>query len=75
MRDHINRGAGLALVFLLALVHVPAVQAADPLPSWTKGPAKEAIVGFVAKVTKKGGPDYVPPSERIAVFDNDGTLW
>jgi phosphoglycolate phosphatase-like HAD superfamily hydrolase len=75
MRHHRNWRAGLALVFLLAWVPVAAVQAADPLPSWNQGPSKEALVGFVAKVTKKGGPDYVPPSERIAVFDNDGTLW
>lgn len=47
----------------------------DPLPSWNAGPAKTAILGFVAKVTKKGGPDFVPPAGRIAVFDNDGTLW
>jgi phosphoserine phosphatase len=46
-----------------------------PLPSWTDGPAKSAIVAFVARVTKEGGKDYVPPAERIATFDNDGTLW
>jgi len=45
------------------------------LPSWNDGAAKSAILDFVAHVTKDGGPDYVPPSERIAVFDNDGTLW
>ena len=48
---------------------------ADPLPSWNEGPAKQAIVDFVAKVTKQGGPDFVPVPERIAIFDNDGTLW
>jgi phosphoserine phosphatase len=48
---------------------------ADPLPSWNAGPAREAVVAFVERVTKPGGPDFVPPSERIAVFDNDGTLW
>jgi len=46
-----------------------------PLPSWNDGPAKQAIVAFVAKVTRDGGAGYVPPAERIAVFDNDGTLW
>jgi phosphoserine phosphatase len=46
-----------------------------PLPSWTDGPATSAIVDFVARVTKEGGKDYVPPAERIAAFDNDGTLW
>ena len=50
-------------------------RAADPLPSWNDGPAKKSIVAFVEKVTKAGSPDFVPASERIAVFDNDGTLW
>jgi phosphoglycolate phosphatase-like HAD superfamily hydrolase len=48
---------------------------AGPLPSWNDGAAKKSVVEFVAKVTKEGGPDFVPPAERIAVFDNDGTLW
>jgi phosphoglycolate phosphatase-like HAD superfamily hydrolase len=47
----------------------------DPLPSWNDGPAKTAIVEFVAAVTDKNGKDYVKPTERIATFDNDGTLW
>jgi phosphoglycolate phosphatase-like HAD superfamily hydrolase len=47
----------------------------DPLASWNDGPAKQAIVGFVAAVAREGGPDYVPPAQRIATFDNDGTLW
>jgi phosphoglycolate phosphatase-like HAD superfamily hydrolase len=47
----------------------------DPLPSWNDGPSKSAISSFVAKVTKEGSPDFVKPAERIAVFDNDGTLW
>jgi hypothetical protein len=46
-----------------------------PLPSWSQGPAKRAIVELVARITKKGGPEFVPPAERIAAFDNDGTLW
>jgi phosphoserine phosphatase len=46
-----------------------------PLPSWNDGPARSAIVDLVARVTKEGGKDYVPPAERIATFDNDGTLW
>jgi phosphoserine phosphatase len=45
------------------------------LPSWNDGPARKAILSFVARVTKVGGPDFVAPAERIAVFDNDGTLW
>jgi len=48
---------------------------ADPLRSWNDGPTKRAIVEFVARVTRQGGPDFVPPAERIATFDNDGTLW
>jgi phosphoglycolate phosphatase-like HAD superfamily hydrolase len=47
----------------------------DPLPSWHEGPARKAIVNFVTRVTRKGGADFVPAPERIAVFDNDGTLW
>ncbi len=62
---------GLALVFLLAM----KVQAADPLPSWNAGETKQAIMQYVAEVTQQGGPHYVPPGERIATFDNDGTLW
>jgi len=52
-----------------------AAVAADPLPSWNDGPAKDAIVAFVKDVTSKRSDNYVPPAERIAVFDNDGTLW
>lgn len=47
----------------------------DPLPSWNDGPAKQSILEFVAKTTKEGSPDFVPVAERVAVFDNDGTLW
>ena len=49
--------------------------AADPLPSWNDGAAKQSIIAFVEKVTKEGSPDFVPVAERIATFDNDGTLW
>jgi phosphoglycolate phosphatase-like HAD superfamily hydrolase len=52
-----------------------ATTAIDPLPSWNGGAAKEAVVSFVAKVTTEGTADFVPPAERIATFDNDGTLW
>jgi hypothetical protein len=47
----------------------------EALPSWNDGAAKQAVVAFVGKVTKQGSPDFVPPAERIATFDNDGTLW
>jgi hypothetical protein len=46
-----------------------------PLFSWIDGAAKKAITEFVSRVTRQGGPDFVPPDERIATFDNDGTLW
>jgi phosphoserine phosphatase len=59
----------------LALLALSRAAAADPLASWNDGPSKAAIVAFVEKVTKEGAPDFVPPAERIAVFDNDGTLW
>jgi hypothetical protein len=52
-----------------------ATAQADPLPSWNDGPSRRAIVDFVTRVTKEGGPDFVPVPERIATFDNDGTLW
>jgi phosphoserine phosphatase len=52
-----------------------AARAADPLPSWNDGPTKQSLITFVEKVTKEGAPDFVPVPERIAVFDNDGTLW
>src|ERR1700741_547900 len=47
----------------------------DPLPSWNDGPTKKAIVAFVEATTTQGGPQFVPPAERIATFDQDGTLW
>src|SRR3990167_6645202 len=50
-------------------------RADDPLPSWNDGKVKQSIIEFVAEVTKAGGPDFVPPAERIATFDNDGCLW
>jgi phosphoglycolate phosphatase-like HAD superfamily hydrolase len=54
----------------------PATAAqADLLPGWNDGTAKSSIVAFVGAVTQAGGKDFVPPAERIAVFDNDGTLW
>ncbi len=60
----------------LALAVAPArAQTPDPLPSWNEGPAKARIVAFVRAVTEPGGKDFVPPADRIATFDNDGTLW
>jgi hypothetical protein len=52
-----------------------ALAQVDPLPSWNDGASKSSITNFVARVTTQGGPDFVPPDQRIATFDNDGTLW
>jgi phosphoglycolate phosphatase-like HAD superfamily hydrolase len=60
---------------LAALVASAALAQSDPLPSWNGGATRTAIAEFVGRVTQEGGPDYVPPADRIAVFDNDGTLW
>jgi hypothetical protein len=57
------------------LLFTKVASAADPLPSWNDTAAKKSIVAFVEKVTNEGSSDLVPPAERIAVFDNDGTLW
>jgi haloacid dehalogenase-like hydrolase len=60
-----------ALPFTMA----PTSAQGDPLPSWNDGPLKQSIVNFVTAVTREGSPDFVPAPERIATFDNDGTLW
>lgn len=57
------------------MLAMATAQAGESLSSWNEGPAKAAILEFVGKVTKQGSPDFVPPPERIATFDNDGTLW
>jgi hypothetical protein len=66
---------GLLAVSLLLVFPRVAFAADDPLPSWQLGPAKRAIADFVTRVTTPGSPGFVPESERIATFDNDGTLW
>ncbi len=63
----------LCIMFFLASVPMQAL--ADPLPAWKDTATKQEIISFVDKVTTKGAPEFVPDSERIAVFDNDGTLW
>lgn len=67
--------AGLFAATIAAAAPLPALAQSSPLSSWNDGPARKAITDFVAKVTREGGPDYVAPAARIAVFDNDGTLW
>lgn len=73
-----RRGIAAGLGGVLLLLNAPNRtfgQGADTLPSWHDGPRKRALLDFVAAVTTAGSPDFVPPAERIAVFDNDGTLW
>jgi hypothetical protein len=55
--------------------HSRTIAVGDTLASWNDTPTRQAIVEFVERVTTEGGADYVPPPERVAVFDNDGTLW
>ena len=76
-RTHWRTGwaAAALLLFALFVGSSGILAAGNPLPSWNDGPSKKAIMSFVEKVTREGGPDYVAPGERIAVFDNDGTLW
>lgn len=70
---HLTRGVMAAITALT--LSVPAVAQVDPLASWNDGDTKTAIVDFVAAVTDPAGADFVPVPERIATFDNDGTLW
>ena len=65
---------GIAAALASAII-LPVAARADPLPSWNEGPTKSAIVDFVTRTTTSGGPDFVPVEDRIATFDNDGTLW
>lgn len=60
---------------LLSLAAVVNAETIDPLPSWNNAPAKAAIIKFVAEVSQIDNVNYVPVTKRIAVFDNDGTLW
>jgi phosphoglycolate phosphatase-like HAD superfamily hydrolase len=73
--DRILRLVVIALLALAGCITPLGVHAAEPLASWKNTAPKQAIIEFVAKVTKETSPDFVPPSERIATFDNDGTLW
>ena len=70
-----RRSLLIALVGVGICLSVSASAQTDPLPSWNDGAVKKSITDFVARVTKPGGPDFVPVPERIATFDNDGTLW
>jgi len=73
----VDRRALLTLLLAFGLCGHPSAfaQAPDPLPSWNDGAVKKSITDFVARVTTQGGADFVPLDQRIATFDNDGTLW
>jgi len=66
----------ISIIFVsLVLANPHRAHGDDSLPSWNDTTSKKAIVAFVERVTKEGSPDFVPAPERIATFDNDGTLW
>ncbi|HSC29289.1 MAG TPA: HAD family hydrolase [Vicinamibacterales bacterium] len=71
----LSRDLVIGVTLLVCWGGAAHAQPADSLPSWHDGAAKAAIVEFVEAVTTEGGADYVPADERVAVFDNDGTLW
>src|SRR5262245_47532153 len=73
LRRWLPAAAGVAAIAVVAATTL--CRADDPLPSWNEGPTKKSIVEFVTAVTTKEGPTFVPERERIATFDNDGTLW
>jgi len=83
MIQQVMMGIGLTLMLTVSAMaqeqplasSVSSTRQADPLGSWNDGPTKAAILQFVQDVTKEGGPKFVPPEQRIATFDNDGTLW
>lgn len=75
MRLNLVLGRSFGVFFALLLTVAAATAQPDPLPSWNEGAARTSIVEFVDAVTTNGSADYVEPAERIAVFDNDGTLW
>jgi len=72
---HLSTGLLAPMLFLVAAALPVLAQTPDPLPSWNDGAAKAAIVEFVKATTTQGGPQFVPPAERVATFDQDGTLW
>lgn len=69
------RSRSILLSVLLLVGFASGALAADPLPSWSDGAAKQAILSFVTRATTIGGPGFIAPTDRIATFDNDGTLW
>lgn len=74
-QQSVRFGRAAWLFVMCAVLSAFSSAQAEPLPSWNDGPAKQAILDFVSRVTQEGGPDFVAPEARIATFDNDGTLW
>lgn len=72
---HAIFGLRLLAAAALTALALPGAAQVDPLPSWNPGPAKQAILDFVAATTTEGDPEFAPPEARIATFDQDGTLW
>jgi phosphoglycolate phosphatase-like HAD superfamily hydrolase len=75
MRTPLRQGLYVVTIFCGLAFNSAVARAADPLPSWAQGKTKQSIMDFVAAVTTPGSPSFVPPADRIATFDNDGTLW
>ena len=73
-KNNLILSLGLILFWIVGVHSVSTAEAGDALPSWNDGPAKRPILEFVNRVTQSGSPDFVAPEERIATFDNDGTL-
>src|SRR6266542_998866 len=74
-RPVLSMVAGVLVLAASLTLAAQVLAQTDPLPSWNDGPAKKAIVEFVQATTTQGSPKFVPPAERIATFDQDGTLW
>ena len=75
MRTRMIRSVFAATALMLFVACSAVAQGTDPLPSWNDGKAKQAILDFVKATTTQGSPKFVPPEQRIATFDQDGTLW
>src|SRR6266581_3140562 len=75
MKTTLRQSLVAAALFCAVAFTATVARIGDPLPSWNDTAPKKAIVAFVERVTKEGSSDFVPPNERIATFDNDGTLW
>ena len=74
-RPVLSMVAGVLVLAASLTLAAQVLAQTDPLSSWNDGPAKKAIVDFVQATTTQGNPKFVPPAERIATFDQDGTLW